>query len=85
MMNRIVVLGLIVLGATSCKHEDDLTGIPHPEEPKVVLPCPDSLLDIDGNVYNVIDVNGTCWTASNLKVSRYNNGDSIRNIRIIIS
>lgn len=44
------------------------------------IPCPDSLVDIDGNVYRVIDVNGTCWMAENLKVSRYQNGDSIPQI-----
>ncbi len=78
MVNRLVLLGLIIVGMSSCKHEIDLTGFPHPkDEPPVVVPCPDSLVDIDGNVYNVIDVDGTCWIASNLKVSRFTNGDSI--------
>ena len=78
MANKLVVWGLMLLGLASCKHENDLTGFPHPDDgPAAVLPCPDSVVDIDGNVYQVIDVDGTCWTASNLKVSRFSNGDSI--------
>ena len=75
---KLFVSTLIILGLCSCKHESELPGFPHlTDEPPVKLPCPDSLTDIDENVYNVIDVNGTCWIASNLKASRYNNGDSI--------
>ena len=78
MANKLVVWGLLVLGIASCKKENDITELPHPDDgPAVVLPCPDSVVDIDGNVYQVIDVDGTCWTASNLKVSRFSNGDSI--------
>jgi len=42
-------------------------------------PCPrDSLvIDIDGNVYQAIQIGSQCWTQSNLKTSRYRNGDSI--------
>lgn len=37
----------------------------------------ESFKDIDGNIYNTINVNGTIWMTENLKVSRYNNGDPI--------
>ena len=33
--------------------------------------------DIDANVYNVITIGNQTWMKENLKVSRYNNGDSI--------
>ena len=62
MANKLIVWGLVLLGLASCKHENDLTGFPHPDDgPAVVLPCPDSVVDIDGNVYQVIDIDGTCW------------------------
>ncbi|MCE2840284.1 MAG: hypothetical protein LW729_02725 [Bacteroidetes bacterium] len=33
--------------------------------------------DIDGNVYNAVQIGNQCWTQSNLKTSRYRNGDNI--------
>jgi uncharacterized protein (TIGR02145 family) len=41
--------------------------------------CPGtpSVADIDGNVYNTVQIGTQCWTQSNLKVSKYRNGDSI--------
>ena len=33
--------------------------------------------DIDGNIYRIININNKIWMAENLKVTRYNNGDSI--------
>jgi uncharacterized protein (TIGR02145 family) len=33
--------------------------------------------DVDGNSYNTIQIGAQCWTRSNLKVSKYRNGDSI--------
>jgi uncharacterized protein (TIGR02145 family) len=44
--------------------------------------CPGapSVTDIDGNVYNTVQIGTQCWTQSNLKVSKYRNGDSIPNI-----
>jgi uncharacterized protein (TIGR02145 family) len=49
------------------------TLLPNPQ------PClTDSVIhDIDGNSYNTIQIGSQCWTQSNLKVSRYSNGDSI--------
>jgi uncharacterized protein (TIGR02145 family) len=33
--------------------------------------------DIDGNTYQTVQIGTQCWTQSNLKVSKYRNGDSI--------
>lgn len=36
-----------------------------------------SVTDYDGNTYNTVAIGGQCWTSSNLKVSRYRNGNII--------
>jgi uncharacterized protein (TIGR02145 family) len=33
--------------------------------------------DVDGNSYNTVQIGNQCWTQSNLKVSKYRNGDII--------
>jgi uncharacterized protein (TIGR02145 family) len=33
--------------------------------------------DVDGNNYNTVQIGNQCWTQSNLKVSKYRNGDHI--------
>jgi uncharacterized protein (TIGR02145 family) len=37
----------------------------------------DTVTDIDGNIYQTVTIGTQVWTASNLKVIHYNNGDSI--------
>jgi uncharacterized protein (TIGR02145 family) len=41
--------------------------------------CPGTptVTDIDGNIYNTVQIGTQCWTQSNLKTSRYRNGDNI--------
>jgi len=43
------------------------------------LRCPGtpSVMDIDGNLYHTVQIGTQCWTQSNLKVSKYRNGDAI--------
>jgi len=36
-----------------------------------------TVTDVDGNNYNTVQIGNQCWTQSNLKVSKYRNGDSI--------
>ena len=33
--------------------------------------------DVDGNIYNSVQIGAQCWTQSNLKVSKYRNGNNI--------
>ncbi len=39
--------------------------------------CPATVTDIDGNVYNTVQIGSQCWTAENLKVERYRDGSNI--------
>ena len=45
--------------------------------PGVRCPGTPTVTDIDGNVYNTVQIGNQCWTQSNLKTSRYRNGDTI--------
>ncbi len=63
--NGVVVYGNEVSFTTSAS----LPGIRCPGTPTVT--------DIDGNIYNTVQIGGQCWTQSNLKVSKYRNGDNI--------
>jgi len=45
--------------------------------PGVRCPGTPTVTDIDGNVYHTVQIGTQCWTQSNLKTSRYRNGDSI--------
>ncbi len=63
--NGVVVYGNEVSFTTS----SSLPGVRCPGTPTVT--------DIDGNVYNTVQIGSQCWTQGNLKTSRYRNGDNI--------
>jgi hypothetical protein len=39
--------------------------------------CGTSVTDIDGNVYEIVQIGTQCWLKQNLKTSKYRNGDPI--------
>ena len=45
--------------------------------PWVRCPGTPSVTDVDGNLYHTVQIGTQCWTQSNLKVSKYRNGDNI--------
>jgi len=45
--------------------------------PGVRCPGTPSVTDIDGNLYHTVQIGNQCWTQSNLKTSRFRNGDII--------
>ncbi|MBU1632969.1 hypothetical protein KJ762_00470 [bacterium] len=40
----------------------------------------ETVTDVDGNIYRIIQIGNQCWTAENLKVTHYRNGDVIPNV-----
>jgi uncharacterized protein (TIGR02145 family) len=45
--------------------------------PGIRCPGTPTVTDIDGNLYHTVQIGNQCWTQSNLKVSKYKNGDAI--------
>ncbi|WP_370088151.1 fibrobacter succinogenes major paralogous domain-containing protein [Ekhidna sp.] len=39
--------------------------------------CPETVTDIDGNIYTTILVGNLCWTVENLRTTKYRDGSSI--------
>ena len=68
----LLIWGLGLLLMTSCRK--DLA----PNTPVFEF-CPGSptVTDVDGNTYNTVLLGDRCWTRSNLKVSKYRNGDAL--------
>ena len=55
-------------------HEKVLSQTPTPTPTQF---CPSTITDYDGNVYNVVNINGKCWMSENLKNTTYQNSTSI--------
>lgn len=64
---KVLLIILFALNFTACNEK-----VTDP-----VVPKTDSITDIDGNVYKTVKIGSKWWMAENLKVTRFNNGDSI--------
>lgn len=44
---------------------------------EVSVNCSDELMDIDGNIYPVVQIGNQCWMQTNLKVTHYPDGETL--------
>lgn len=63
---------LFVLAVNGCKKND---------ESPIVIEESDPITDIDGNIYKTVTIGDQKWIAENLKVTRFRNGDAIKEAR----
>ncbi len=47
---------------------------------KTLSKCPSSITDASGNTYEVVQIGQQCWMTSNLKTTKYRNGNDIPNL-----
>lgn len=62
---------------------NDLTNVPGCRIPVISnasANCPETVEDIDGNVYEVINIGPLCWLKENLNTTRYNDGTPIPHV-----
>jgi uncharacterized protein (TIGR02145 family) len=69
----IAILGVLLMITNSCKKKED-NSITNPN------PLPVAVIDIDGNEYHSVYIDGQIWLVENLKVTHYRNGDPIPNV-----
>jgi uncharacterized protein (TIGR02145 family) len=41
-----------------------------------------TVMDIDGNLYPIVQIGNQCWTKENLRTTKYNNGSVIQNVTV---
>jgi uncharacterized protein (TIGR02145 family) len=60
----LILVGLLFIFTNSCKKDG-------------IAEDPNTVTDVDGNVYHTVTIGTQVWMAENLKVTRYRNGDVI--------
>jgi len=61
----------------------NLTDVPGCREPVIwgaTANCPETVTDIDGNVYQVVNIGPMCWMKENLRTTHYRDGSPILNL-----
>jgi uncharacterized protein (TIGR02145 family) len=80
-MKRYTFLPLLLLAlsflTSNCSKKDDI--VP-PNTAPIAPVLPNTVTDIDGNVYNTITIGTQTWMKENLKTTRYTNGEQIPNV-----
>lgn len=67
----ILLVGFLYAVVTACNKSDD---------PDVKTPVVETLTDVDGNVYKIVEIGSQVWMAENLKTTKYRDGSPIPNI-----
>jgi uncharacterized protein (TIGR02145 family) len=69
-----------VLTSLNYSYDDDFSSFTGTLPIEVTNLICETITDFDGNTYNVVPIGEQCWTAHNLNVSHYRNGDPIPQI-----
>jgi len=71
----------ILFTAVSCEDKGTGPGTEGVEDEKMTgVPTDTVVTDIDGNIYSVVKIGEQYWLGSDLRVTRYRNGDSIEEV-----
>ncbi|MGA2823503.1 MAG: fibrobacter succinogenes major paralogous domain-containing protein [Bacteroidales bacterium] len=75
----LAIIGVLLMLTSSCyKAGSSFDLNPNPNiNPSTI---PDTVTDIDGNIYNTVIIGNQVWMKENLRVTHYRNGDPIPNI-----